>query len=291
MLTLRARADVPMIAQGLATVVRACLTFGAFFAMAACTVSSSSERELGVEEAAQIDSEIPLIRDTIVTGFVTALGRSMASRTSRANLDWRFAVVNSQELNAFALPGGFIYVTRGAIEQSDRLDELAGVLGHEIGHVVRRHTVKQIQQAKKRDVGGILLCTLTRACSTIGGVIAVQVTGDAMTAKYSRNDESEADAEAAVNTVRAGIDPEGLPAFLQKLLDQQTDQPTLVDLFFATHPTDQARISALNRRIAALDLPAGKTLTRDTPEFHRIQEHLRTLPRPPDSTAAQARPR
>ena len=77
--------------------------------------------------------------------------------------------MNSPEINAFALPGGFIYVNRGAIEQADRLDELAGVMGHEIGHVVLRHSVDQMQKRKKDEIGIVMLCTLTHICRTVGG--------------------------------------------------------------------------------------------------------------------------
>jgi predicted Zn-dependent protease len=261
-----------------------CLALSALALTAACSVSQSDERAIGAEEAASVDSELPILRDTVVTTFVAKLGQSIASGTSRADLDWHFAVVNTDDVNAFSLPGGFIYVNRGLIERSDRLDELAGVMGHEIGHVVRRHSVKQLQKAAKRDVGVVLLCTLTRACHTLGGAIAVQVGADAMTARYSQRDETEADSEAVVNTVRAGLDPEGLPAFLQWMLEQRTDQPTPIDAFFATHPTGQARISALERQIARLSRSPQRALVRDTPEFQTIREHLRVLPPPPADT-------
>src|SRR6185436_737591 len=140
-----------------------------------CKVSPEQERQIGVQESTQIDSEMPLIRDTAIEQFVTALGKSMTSKTSRADLDWHFSVVNSPEVNAFALPGGFIYVNRGAIEQADRLDELAGIMGHEIGHVIERHSAGQIEQTERDQVGVLLLCTLTHACRTIGGRMAIRI--------------------------------------------------------------------------------------------------------------------
>jgi predicted Zn-dependent protease len=210
----------------------------------------------------------------------------MAAQTSRADLDWRFAVVNSDEVNAFAIPGGFVYVTRGALARADRFDEIAGVMAHEIGHVVRRHSVKQIQQAEKRDVGLVLLCTLTRICNSIGGAIAVRTAGDAMTAQYSQHDESEADSEAVIITRRTNIDPEGLPQFLRKILADRTEQSTPVDAFFATHPTDETRIDALDRQLRRLS-PPDHPLAKDNAEFHIMQEHLRTLPPAPRDTAAK----
>lgn len=247
----------------------------------ACSVSAEEERELGVGYAASVDSQLPFVEDTVITQFVTALGRSMASHTSRADLEWSFKVVNASNMNAFALPAGFIYVTRGLVEQSNRLDELAGVMGHEIGHVVRRHNVKQLEEAARRDVAVVALCTLTSACSTLGGLVAVEVGADARTAQYSQAQEAEADSEAVVNTLRAGIDPEGLTGFLQTLLDRRAEEPTFIESFFATHPTDEARIAALRRHIRALGPSDGRTLIRDTPEFQMIRERLRAMPPPP----------
>ena len=246
-----------------------------------CGVTQDEERAIGAEDAAQIDSTLPLIHDSAVTAYVTALGKSMASRTTRADLEWRFAVVDSRQVNAFALPGGFIYVNRGAIEQAERMDELAGVVGHEIGHVVRRHSVKQLEQREGGRVALVLLCTMTRACTSLGGRVAIAVGANAAVAQYSQKDEAEADSEGVVNTLRAGIDPEGLPSFFQKMLNSQKEQPTAVDAFFATHPTDQARIDQTKRQIQDLHLDPHRRLLQDAPAFHDIQARLRAMPPPP----------
>jgi predicted Zn-dependent protease len=271
--------------------IGACALLASIAIAGACSVSPQQEREIGAADAAHIDSQMPLIRDTVIDKFVRALGQSMASRTSRANLDWHFSVVNSPEVNAFALPGGFIYVNRGAIEHADRLDELAGVMGHEIGHVVKRHSVAQIEQAEKGQVGVVLLCTLTPACRSLGGLIAIRIGADAKSAHYSQKDEAEADSEGVVNTVRAGIDPEGLPSFFQKLLDQRAQQPTAFEAFFSTHPTDQSRVSATRKQIEALPRSSLQNLMRDTPEFHAIQARVKAFPPPPKPPADTASPR
>ena len=260
--------------------VAVCATLVSLAVAAGCSVSPEDERLIGAADAAKIDSEMPLIRDSAIDQYVTKLGKSMASRTSRADLDWHFSVVNSPEVNAFALPGGFIYVNRGAIEQADRLDELAGIMGHEIGHVVKRHSVKQIEQAEKKDVGVVLLCTMTVACRSIAGRMVIGIGAEARSAHYSQHDEAEADSEGVVNTTRAGIDPEGLPSFFQKLLDTRKTQPTAFESFFSTHPTDQSRVAATRKQIVATGV-AGKDLVRDTPEFHAIQARVKTMPPPP----------
>ena len=256
---------------------------------AACSVSQEREVEMGKEDAAQVESQMPVIHDSVVDPFITQLGHSMASHTSRADLDWHFTVVNSPEVNAFALPGGFVYVNRGAIEQADRLDELAGIMGHEIGHVVRRHGVQQMKEAQRRGVGLVMLCTLTSACRTIGGRVAIDIGANALSARYSQHDEAQADSEGVLNTVHAGIDPEGLPAFFQALLDKQRVRPDLVQAFFSTHPTDQSRVAATRRQIAQLDPAPGPDLVRDTPEFHAIQARVRAFPAPPPPDTAARR--
>jgi predicted Zn-dependent protease len=248
---------------------------------AACTVPQDEEVAIGQANAAKADSQMPMLRDSMADQFVTTLGRSMASKTSRADLTWHFAVVNTPEVNAFALPGGFIFVNRGAIEQADRFDQLAGIMGHEIGHVVQRHSVKQMQKRAADDAAIIAVCTLTRVCRTLGGQVLVGINADAMAAHYSQHDEAQADSEGVVNTLRAGIDPEGLPSFFQKLLDQQKVQPDAFQAFFSTHPTDQSRVTATRQQIAEIGVPVGTTLMQDTPEFHALQAHLRALPPPP----------
>jgi predicted Zn-dependent protease len=253
-------------------------------ALPACSVSDEEEEAYGAEVAEEVESTMPLVPDTAAARFISALGRRLAEASGRPGLEWRFTVVNTAEVNAFALPGGYVYVDRGLIETADRLDELAGVMGHEIGHVALRHSVEQLKEARKRDAAVILICTLTRACRTAGGRIALGATADAMTARHSREDEAQADSFAVSLTSRVGVDPEGLPAFFEKLLAERTEHPTLLDAFFASHPTDESRIAALQREIAALGPRSGGALLRDTPEFHAIQARLRALPPPPAPT-------
>src|SRR5258705_3078477 len=167
----------------------------------ACEVSQDQEVQIGRQNAEQINSQIALVRDPIITNYVRDLGLSIARTTPRADLDWQFVVVNSREVNAFALPGGFIYVNRGLIERADRLDELAGAIGHEIGHVVRRHSVQQMEKQTGANLAVGLGCTLTRICNSDVARAAIQVGGAALFARYSRKDEAEADSEAVLNVI------------------------------------------------------------------------------------------
>jgi predicted Zn-dependent protease len=251
--------------------------------LAACSVSQDQEVALGQQNAAEINAQLPIVTDPAISDYIQTLGKSIASKTSRADLDWHFYVVNTKQVNAFALPGGFIYVNRGLIESADRLDELTGTMGHEIGHVIERHSVKQMQSAQKANVGIAVVCTLTSICHSGLAQAAVQVGGTALFAKYSRVDELQADSEGVVNVTRAGYDPQGIPDLFQVLLKERESQPTIVEGWFATHPLEEARISRANALIAQLPLDRSHRLIVDTPEFQAFKRRVSELPLPPPS--------
>ena len=146
----------------------------------ACSVSDEQEVAIGQQDAQQINAQLPLVQDERITSYVNDLGNAIAKKTRRANLDWRFYVVNTPDVNAFALPGGFIYVNRGLIERTQRLDQLAGALGHEIGHVVRRHAVEQMKKTTGANIGVTLLCTLTNVCESQTSRVVINVAGSAL---------------------------------------------------------------------------------------------------------------
>ena len=256
-------------------------------ALASCSVSQDQEVELGRENAAQINAQLPIVHDPAVANYIQDLGMSIASKTSRSDLDWHFYVVNTRQVNAFALPGGFVYVNRGLIESADSLDELAGTLGHEIGHVVERHSVKQMQDAQKTNIGIGVLCTLTSICHSGVAQAAVQVGGTAYFARHSRLDELQADSEGVVNVARAGYDPHGIPQLFQVLLKEREYQPTKVEGWFMDHPLEEARISRADQLIATLPEARGRRFLIDTPEYQAFRRRVASLPAPPVSAATQ----
>src|ERR1700716_4732248 len=120
--------------------------------LTACAISQQQEVQMGQEYAQQINAQLPIVQDPEVNRYINVLGDSISRLTSRRDLDWHFFIVDSKEVNAFAVPGGFVYVNRGLVEGADKMDEVAGVLGHEMGHVVRRHTVKQMEKGQAANV-------------------------------------------------------------------------------------------------------------------------------------------
>lgn len=247
----------------------------------ACSVSDEEEAALGKDYSDQINAQLPLVEDPRVQEYITSLGEAIASKTSRANLDWKFYVVNSREVNAFAVPGGYIYVNRGLIERTQRLEHLAGVMGHEIGHVVERHSVEQMKKATGANIGVMLLCTLTSVCESGASQIVINVAGSALFAKYSREDEIEADSQAVVNTINAGIHPRGIPEFFQALMAERQRNPNALDNFFASHPLEESRVGYTQRLISAYDRNSLAPLASDDAAYQNFKSLIAALPAPP----------
>jgi len=246
------------------------------------SVSQQQEVQIGQQTAAQVNAQLPMLSDPQVDGYVNSLGRSIASRTSRSDLDWQFAVVNTDVINAFALPGGFIYVNRGVLSRAGNESELAGVLSHEIEHVVQRHSVKQMEQAQQADIGVGLVCALTRVCANPAAQAAIQVGGSAYFAKNSREDEVQADEGGFQNMVRAGENPRGMLTFFQKLLAEEGSSGSGgASAWFSDHPGTQDRIADIERMLAAVPASQLTSLRTDTPQFDQMKRRLAQLPAAP----------
>ena len=247
----------------------------------ACAISTQQEVQMGTEYAQQINAQLPVVKDPEIVRYINVIGDSIAKLTDDRHLDWQFFVVNAAEVNAFAVPGGYVYVNRGLIERAQRMDQLAGVLGHEIGHVTRRHSVQQMQKAQEANIGVTLACVLTSVCNNQATGAAIDVAGGALFAKFSRDDEAEADAEGVKNVVRAGIDPRGIPEMFQILLNERETSPSSVSSWFATHPLEEDRIQATQAQIAKISPAILNSLTKDSQSFQSFKQRVRALPAPP----------
>jgi len=257
------------------------LSFALIIGATACGISTQQEVQMGQQEAAQINQQLPLVTDPEANRYINLLGDQIASRTSRGDLDWRFYIVDSREVNAFAVPGGFIYVNRGLIEATTRADELAGVLGHEIGHVIQRHSVKQMQNQQKVGAVAEIACTLTSLCESQLGQAAINIGGTAVIARYSRADELEADSEAVENVLKVNIDPEGIPSLFEVLMEQRKTEPTIVDSWFSTHPLEESRVDHSRLLIARSGADQVSGLMQDLPSYAEFKRRVSMLPEPP----------
>ena len=230
--------------------LKATVTIAAAGLLAACGVSQQQEVQIGQESAQQVNAQLPMVQDAVIQNYVNTLGQRIASRTSRADLQWQFQVVNSDMVNAFALPGGFIYINRGVLARANNMSEVAGVLAHEIEHVVRRHSVKQMEQAQGANVGVGILCALTGVCQSGVAQAAINIGGTAVFAKFSRTDEVQADEGGFNNVMRAGINPRGMYTFFQKLLaEEQQSNNRNVAAWFSDHPGTSDRLADIQRML------------------------------------------
>jgi predicted Zn-dependent protease len=204
--------------------------------------------------------------------YVRTLGESLAEHSRRSDIPYHIKVVDTDDVNAFALPGGYLYVNRGLISTAENESELAGVMGHEIGHVVGRHGAKQISRAYGLE---IITTLITGNNPSTARQIAGQFAGIGGTLgmfHYSRDAEREADALAVQEMYDTGIDPEGMATFFEKLMALHEREPGRLEALFSTHPATQERIQNVRKDIAALPVKAG--LRKDSTRFQQIKKRL-----------------
>jgi beta-barrel assembly-enhancing protease len=254
------------------------LTIGAIALLAGCGVSTQQEVQMGQDEAQQVNAQLPMVQDAQIQNYVNQLGNRIARTTSRADLNWQFQVVNSDVVNAFALPGGFVYVNRGVLARASNMSEVAGVLGHEIEHVVRRHSVKQMEQAQGANVGVGILCALTGVCQSGVAQAAINIGGTAVFAKFSRTDEIQADEGGFNNVMRAGISPRGMYTFFQKLLaEEQSSGGGNASAWFSDHPGTQDRIADIQRMLSQVPASTLNSLATNDAGFSSMKSRLAQL--------------
>lgn len=242
----------------------------------ACVATTRQEVAMGVSYAREINAQLPIVEDPDVNRYLTRLGDSIARVADTRGLEWRFFLVDAKDVNAFAVPGGFIYVNRGLVERMTAMNELAAVLGHEIAHVTQRHTVEQMANAQRANYGMTLACVLTRVCANGAGSL-LDVGASALFAKFSRGDEAEADRVGLSYLVRAGIDPAGMVGTFRILLDERARRPAGVESWFLTHPLEEDRLRQATDLINAIPEAERAGLARDSRAFQEFRRRVRAL--------------
>jgi len=255
---------------------------GVFLTSSGCaSISPQQEAEMGANYAQQINAQLPLVRDPEALAYMNRLGDSLAVLVDDQGRNWRFSIVDDPDINAFAVPGGYIYVNKGLILRAQTLSQLAGVVGHEIAHVTQRHSVKQMEKGQKVGIGATLACILQPTFCQNGGGDLLNLGATAIMAKFSRGDENEADQYGLQYVMRAGLDPRGLPEMFEIMLAERNNKGGGSASFLATHPIEEDRIAATRRQIAALPEASLSGKTRDTPGFQAFKARLRSLPQTP----------
>ncbi len=234
--------------------------------------------ETPVEEEVAIGREItgrllgaaPLVADRQLQSYINKVGAWVAQQSGRSDIDWHFGVIASEDINAFAAPGGYILITRGLYRKLNNEAELAGVLAHEVGHVIKKHHLKLLKQGRLIEMGGSLL-KQQAGDSERGRMIGKMIGSGAevLARGLDKQAEYEADRIGVVLSARAGYDPYGLPSVLQDIGHLSADD-TAVALLFKTHPHPEHRLvelsSAMERK--AEQFEGGRSVAE---RFYRLE--------------------
>jgi beta-barrel assembly-enhancing protease len=233
--------------------------------------SLEKERALGRQMAMEVDRNAEFVDDPVITEYVNRLGQNLVIN-SDARVPFTIKVIDASEINAFALPGGFLYINRGLIEAARDEAELAGVIAHEIAHVAARHGVEQASKGQLLNWASLPLIFL----GGWGGFIINQAAGIALPLtflKFSRGAEKEADRLAAQYLWKAGYDPVALITFFEKLQAQEKKKAGTLEKIFRSHPMNKDRIKEVHKLLARF--PDKNAYQFNSSDFVASQKRLR----------------
>lgn len=212
-------------------------------------IDEPKEIEIGRQLAALLLGAKPAHPDMALQRYVNRLGRWISLQSPRPGLPWTFVVLDDAGYNAFAAPGGYVFVTKGLIDRCADESELAGILAHEITHVTAKHHLQAIRQSAMAGVGTQLLASQIRTSNVAGQLVKDQLLSlfrTVYTKGLSQSDEFEADRSGVAMAAKAGFDPYGLVSVLQQLRTVTPDNP-MFTLTMSTHPAAQARLDYLEQ--------------------------------------------
>lgn len=237
-------------------------------AEAASLISKDQEISIGRDVAKQLEKEYGLVNDPALQERVNRIGQSLVAVSDRRDLTYSFKVLNSKDVNALAAPGGYIYVFKGLVDLMPSDDELAGVIGHEVGHVVKRHTVHQIEKSLGMSI-------LFGFIFGDRGAFLQNLALNAIMAGHSRDDEREADKLGFLHSYKAGYNPYSMTMGLQKL--SELDQKYHYDLF-SDHPEGRARIALVQTYLNEAQIKPQAVVAEDGKSAQLIDGEWKTPP-------------
>jgi len=255
------------------------------FARGSLAMTVEEEKKLGKTILLQIERQGGLVNDPTIYVFINRIGYSIVRELGFTPFDFRFYVVKADDPNAFAVPGGYIFVTTGLIVLAENEQEIAGVLGHEISHVTGRHLDKMMDKAKRLSLvtlAGMILGALAgRGGAGTGAAVATgMATGETLALKYSREYETDADQNGLYRMVKAGYDPNGLISFFNRLYRISLTAGPKVPTYLLNHPGIEDRIVLLENLLRAMPKPEGPF--KKVGNFKRVQAKVFVEEREPD---------
>jgi len=239
-------------------------------------VSVEEEIEIGRQAQAQVRKEARELRDAQIADYIRGIGARLVQQAPGPAYPYSFSVADYRDINAFALPGGPVWIHRGLLHAATSESQVAGVLAHEVAHIAERHAADQLTKATIANLGlGLLGAVLGNGGGASAAQLAASFLANGVFLKFSRDDEREADALGLQLLRRAGWDGRGLVELFEILQRESARNPSSVEGFFSSHPPPQDRIARLRTE-------AGRGGgTRDTPRFQAIKKRLQQMAPPP----------
>ncbi len=237
--------------------------------------SYDTEMKMGKQYAMMVESSARMIKDPVVTEYVNRIGQNLV-RNSDAKVPFTIKVIDSDDINAFALPGGFFYVNSGLILAADDEAELAGVMAHEIAHVAARHATREQTRANYAQMATIPLIFVGNWGVYEAASLAIQIALPLTFMKFSRGFEAEADYLGLEYMYKAGYDPQAFISFFEKIKAQEKTKPGTLAKAFASHPQTPDRIEKSQEEIRNV-LPARPEYILNTSEFNDVKARLASL--------------
>jgi predicted Zn-dependent protease len=237
--------------------------------------SLEKEIALGKQLAQEVARQAKISDDAIVSEYVNRVGQNLV-RNSDAKVPFTFQVIEADDLNAFALPGGYVFVNTGLIEMAEEESEFAGALAHEIAHVAARHMTRQATKSELANLISIPLSVLLGGLPGYAVRQGMQVAVPMTFLSFSRKDESEADYLGLQYMYAAGYDPGGVISIFERMAALNRKKPGTVSRLFSTHPMDQDRIRKAQQEIQEI-LPARDEYVVSTSEYREMRERVFAL--------------
>jgi len=247
------------------------------------TFSPQQDIQIGRQAANEVEEKIPMCNDPKVDAYLTKIGQRLIQHLNTRGIDylWEFHCVNDKAVNAFALPGGFVFINRGAIEAADNEAQLAGVMAHELSHVAMRHGTNQATKAQYAQLGAGILGAAGSIFGSAAGAAAAgagQLTFGSVLLHNSRSAETQADVMGTQDLYDSGYDPRAMAAFFENLnASAETKGPPE---FFSDHPNPDHRIERVESEVRKLG-GAPEGAQKDSAEFEAIKREVAALPAPP----------
>jgi beta-barrel assembly-enhancing protease len=244
------------------------------------TLTEQEEIALGRKFSEAYEKKVEILRDPAIDAYATRIVHKLGDASQRPGWPYQIKVVNSSDVNASAIPGGFMYLQRGLIEFVENENEMVGALAHEIGHVVARHTTNQLVLTfLARNLYEKVKQNVLQNNEVISGIIEMLGGPIVLLAqmKYSRENESEADMLGFYEMLRAGWHPNGLLAFFTRMQRAEGTR-TPVDVMLSDHPSSADRADAIRRELASVHITAP--LIQQSEQFNSIKAKLKAMPAP-----------